>query len=346
MFVVLMFFRFRQQSKKNKLGKTEDKAAFFVVTTMILFVSAFRHEYATSDTGDYMNWFIRTGVTDIESLSWLFEKREWGFFLFQKILYMISPSPLFFMMASSAVIIIPFCFFVRKYSDDIYISFLFFISYEYFPFFMAGIRQAIAMVILISSYKYIRDRKLIKFLLCVYAAYTFHNTAIVFAFAYFIVNLKGTIKQFTVIIVSFLLALIGKDYVTTFLFEILNWDRINSYEKYGGTVTFSGFIILFLILLFCSFYRKKVLARDEKNIHFYNLMYVGVACQAFSEVIGEFFRVSMYFSVFSVILLSKAISVEEHPIYKKIIYILVVIAFGAYLFFRGYARNYLFFWQY
>ncbi|MDR3273469.1 MAG: EpsG family protein, partial [Flavobacteriaceae bacterium] len=87
---------------------------------------------------------------------------------------------------------------------------VFSLLYFFMPGFFAGdmghIRQGMATALCIFSFRYIADRKLYKFLICLYFAYLTHKTAMVFVPAYWIANMKiSTTKAFLIVLLGFIL---------------------------------------------------------------------------------------------------------------------------------------------
>lgn len=234
---------------------------------------------------------------------------------------------------------------IYKYSSEPYISFVALISLGYFYFSMTGLRQTVALSFIILSYKYLRERKPIQFVLLVLIGSLFHSTAIIFLIAYPVINMKIGWKQTTGISVAFLLAYFFKEEILNLLGLFLKSDRFYYYINHGETLTISGFIIQMFIYLFCLYYKRSVLKSNITNLYLYNLLFMGLVFQAFATVIAEFFRVSMYFSVFGILLIPNIISSIKYKKNRVLIYTFVLIALVAYIFWTGNFNDFKFYWQ-
>ena len=89
-----------------------------------------------------------------------------------------------------SLISLAFAIYLKHYSEDYLISILLFIVLGIMGFCMAGMRQAIAIGILMFAYRYARERRLFSFLLCCLIAFGFHNSSLVFIFIYPLLAIK------------------------------------------------------------------------------------------------------------------------------------------------------------
>lgn len=116
---------------------------------------------------------------------------------------------------------------INKFSKSIFWSLFFFIVLQscYLASF-SGARQAFAQPILIFSYRFIHEKRLLPFLICIVIAFCFHKSSIAFIPIYFIAQTKLSIKKLL------LFALIS--FVVVYYFErFVSLGTIVS-ERYGG----------------------------------------------------------------------------------------------------------------
>ena len=76
----------------------------------------------------------------------------------------------------------------------------------------------------------------------------------------------------------------------------------------------------------------------------YNCAFLGLSFQLLSIVIAEMFRISMYFSIFNIVLIPLSIMAEPDQKWCKVEMILITVVLLAYLFVSG-IPQYSFFWQ-
>ncbi len=178
-----------------------------------------------------------------------------------------------------------------------------------YAFFIAGIRQTAAISIVLISYKYLKDGKLIKFVCLIAVAYLIHNTAILFLIAYPLKYLK--VKWwFPVILVGLYIASssIQIDGIVQ-LAELVFKDRFAAYgTSYESTQNESAFFIQ-LALFLIAFFKIRLLAKtDSSNNILFILATVGLFFQSLAGMLAEMSRISFYFCVFDIILIPRALA--------------------------------------
>lgn len=234
---------------------------------------------------------------------------------------------------------------IYRYSSEFYISFITFISLGYFFFSMTGLRQTLAISIILMSYKYLREKKLMTFVLIVICASLFHSSALIFLIAYPLAFLKIGIKHLGALLIGLSIAVFFDDFLRIII-QNFGWnDSLASYAQREVTLNYSGFVIQLTIFLFCLFYKNKVLQGNKDDLSLYNIIFIGLIFQSFTIVVAEFFRLSLYFSIFNIILISKAIMIEEQKKLRSLIYIIILFSFFLYIFWDGTFFSYKFVWE-
>lgn len=112
---------------------------------------------------------------------------------------------------------------------------------------------------------------------------------------------------------------------------------INEYVGYVGSeikLNYTGFIIQSAIFVFCLLYYKQV-TKNRNNLILYNLSFMGMVLQLYSSVIAEFFRVSMYFSIFDIILVPLVLEHEKERRNRSLLLFLVTSVLILYIFIQG-----------
>ena len=127
--------------------------------------------------------------------------------------------------------------FIKRYSPDKMLSILLFLPL-YFQFDMHAARTAVAISISTYSFKYIYEKKPLKFLLVIILASCFHKTALILIVMYFIGNMK--VNKFIGVISMLMVAVL-----TTFIsfsniiFKMLKFLRLNSIANRYSTYIYS-----------------------------------------------------------------------------------------------------------
>lgn len=328
---------------------TKNKRFFVFVASIILFlILALRSITFGTDTIGYVNKYISLSYTSLYELLMNVITRTGKdpfFYLFAKVINLTGANYQIWLAILAGIFCYSVSKLVSKYSVEPYISFIALISLGYFYFSLTGLRQAMALSMIILSYRYLRERELVPFIMMILIGTLFHASAIIFLIAYPSANIKVGLKQGVGIIIALILAYLFKNEVLIIISYLNMGYRYENYLNHGASLTISGFIIQFAIYIFCLYFKKDILKSDIKNLSLYNLLFFGLVFQAFSAVIAEFFRVSMYFSIFSIVLIPKAILSVKDKNMKMIIYLSVLLALVAYIFWTGSFNGFKFYWQ-
>lgn len=229
---------------------------------------------------------------------------------------------------------------------DISISFIVLFMLGLFAFFVSGIRQTAAMSILLLSYSYFdrlkiyniknfyKDSDFWKFLLCVILAYSIHKSSILFLIAFPLKDIK--VKWWYVVVAGslFFLAQYIKIDSIVIITRLLFQDRFETYgDSYLSELSMSGYFLQFILFLICYFRRNQLVSKNPQNIMLINMAFLGLCFQSMTGLIGEFFRVSFFFSIFDVILIPRALHEYNSVSNYKMIVTLFVCLSLYYLFF-------------
>lgn len=236
-----------------------------------------------------------------------------------------------------------FCAFIYRFSDQPLISLLLMLAL-FFSFTLTGLRQAMAMAILFFAYRFMLEKKLSHFIIAVIIASLFHSTAIIFLPAYFIAKLRLGWKQFVAIAIALVVALA----FPSLFVNTIEWLGFS--EGYDDTLNWSGYIIQLFMLVFCAFSLSD-LSKDlpeEKRYRIQaliNCMTVGLCFQGFAIIVGEAFRMSMYYSIGCTAAIPNIIAWRTDSKNRFLWYFTVGSALLLYmLYIRAYS-NIHFFWQ-
>lgn len=331
------------------LIKRQYKGIYVSLAGILLFcIAAFRSINVGPDTGKYVDKYLNLPYESVHYFWNNFingEGKDPFFYLFSKIISEFGAGPQLYIAILSGIFIYPVSRLIYKYSNNPYISYMTLIALGYLYFSFSGLRQALALSILICSYKYLRNRKPILFALLVMVASLFHSSALLFFIAYPLAYIKVGINH----IIAIFAALIATFFFSAqikYLIGIFAWnENLSGYAEAQTTLSFSGFIIQLLVYLFCLTSYRKIIDRNFKDTSLYNLLLLGLVFQAMATNVAEFFRISMYFSIFNVLLIPKAISSIKDKNLRVIVYLSIFLALLAYIFWTKKFIGLRFFWQ-
>lgn len=188
----------------------QKRKTFLCITVCLLLfsLSSLRSVHTGVDYLNYMREFEAIGKHSWEYL--LHSRWEPGYLLVNKLMAYISTEPFFFALFTSGISIIGYGYYINKYSEDVWLSFVVFITMGFYTSTFNIMRQAFAMVVVLFAIRYLISRDLKKYLVCILIACIFHYSAM-FAFLlypfcrvkinviYFILLLAGCFLFFNVL---------------------------------------------------------------------------------------------------------------------------------------------------
>lgn len=323
-----------------------------IIGIMLLILIGCRHiSMGISDTENiYIPTYERILETNFRDINKVFYK-DLLFHYFTKIFSLLINNSQLWITIVALPLIFLYCRFVYKYSNRPSLSFLLFLSLNYYGMCFTLMRHSIALALVISSYSFLKERKLTKFILIILLASMFHKTAIVFLVAYPLYTMKFNVKQFIVIIIALMLSVTVGDRLFSIALSILKADRYQSYADSESALSLMNFYINFLILM-CSFVFYRYFSKENSNEieGLMNLNTISCIALAFTPVLGEMYRISMFFGIFNTILLPNVLALKgKNDKYKTMIYFCMYLIFI--LYFLGISLQnaqiipYKFFWQ-
>lgn len=233
-----------------------------------------------------------------------------------------------------------FCYVMSKYSKNHFISVLFFVSQLYFYFSMTGLRQTLAMGICFFAIDFAYRKKIVPFIILVLLASMFHSSALILILFYVTKNWKLGIKQWLLVAAAMFMAMFFSGVINQIV-EMLAWSEgLANYSEVTTGLSWSGFIIQIVILIFCLYFLKTYKKDEEDKRFWINLLFLGVIFQTFSVNIDNIFRMGMYFGVYGAVAIPNAIVIQRSTRNRMILYTGVSLALLLYLFKSGRWTNF------
>lgn len=203
---------------------------------------------------------------------------------------------------------------------------------QFYYLYLSAFRQSIAITIFIYSISYIKDRKLLKYSISILLAFFFHKSVLILYPIYFIFNYKLKIKMWLNIFLYLtlnILSLIPQiQYKIIFIFykvvSILGLGKLSeSYLFKENSIEIKNMILLLCLMIFYKFLSYK------KEDYFINkLLFCYIVIEVLSNMIGIFYRVEIYFTVFYCIFLTELILYCNKSIIFKLLKISLILFIG------------------
>lgn len=318
----------------NGKNNVKDNIYLFISFGVFNFLVANRAVTVGNDTMTYATLFNTISKSNIDTLEMRYEK---GFIYLNKILSFIWDDPQILFITASLIVMISFGVYIKRYSQNIWLSVMLFFTFGYYSGSNNTIRQFIAISIILWSYEYIFKRKLIKFIIVVLIASQFHSTAIIFLAAYPLSRLKLNKKN-----TLFLLGGAGVGYIAFDIIFQLFLNVFPVYSYYIGSEYMTGDIRLasvmnFLVLVIIGLLYW--ITKDNKKIKIVNsntanileiYMLISILLTFISFKFNLIERCAEYFTVSILIILPNTITRLKEKNLKITVYILATIFFMLY----------------
>ena len=293
-YAVLFVFAFMARPLKRKDESKYNKVLFIVSSIVIVLILGLRHQSMGVDLR-YQSYNGYLGAFDsITSCPWSIIwnidvlNYERGYIIYNKLVGFLGADRQIFLFVTAAVSIVPIMYYLSKNSKNMLLSIIIYLGLPVFLMCFSGLRQSIAIGITSLSMIYIKKKSLMKFVLLVLLASTFHFTAIVFLVAYPMYYIKISDKWDVISIISIPVVYS----LRLSLFNILS-RLFKDDAKTTDTGAFTLFIIFVLIYVAMLIFNKK---RNRLG-GYINIFYLACLCQAFSGVYYTAMRIGYYFMI-------------------------------------------------
>lgn len=340
MLLIILVCISREDSCKTEKAK---KWNFIFALLPVFVLIAFKSEYIGRDTFNYLNTFSEVG-DEIDFGEDGERVREYGFQYLEIILNRITDNSQSLLITLGILTVVSLYSFIRNTAKSWCLALYFFICLGFFQFVMTGIRQSMAIEIMLFAYPFIKKKKVIPYMLMVGLACLFHKSAIVCAPLYVIANMALNRKNMFFMIIVMFIMLFFADKLLLTAADVMNYN-------YGIERTNNGQIFLSIVLLLTFFaYRNKdiILAQNRDVKYLFNSNYVSVLLWIMRMVSRTVERLSFYFMPYTYVLLEQTISsqpIGRRQTYKVVVIVLATTLFLYRLVYQDDINNYSFFWQ-
>ncbi len=319
----------------DKAGDKKSKYYFFIslIPFIVLFlISALRYKVGRDYTDTYVYTFnkILQGSQNIRA--------DLGFLLLNKIIIWFDGSAQWFFVLTSFIINFFVSKSIFKQSKNKMLSFFIYICGTFFFFSLNGIRQAIAMSFFYYSFRYVKEKKLYKYIICNLCGFLFHNSAILFLPLYFILskNFSKKIKAFILVIVIILSNVIVPIIINMLISTKYGMYLTNGAYEALSTFNLSTFINIFIWLAYELGIKKK----DDMDNIYSNCHFIGILVSLFLTRIPLAIRIFVsfrYVEFLSVPNLIDKIALKRK--YKFLIILGIMMVYFMYFIYGVYIQN-------
>lgn len=353
--LALLILGFSFISTENKTTKTR-----YCVTIGIalIIVSGLRSYMIGTDTPGYVKSFQNTLPLTwdlfVDSLS----EMEFLYYAYKGIVRIFTDNYTWFLLPIAIFYIISVVKFIKKYSSFPEISFLMFMSMGYFSFSMAGLRQTVAMGILLFATDKMLDKKYVNAALLILLASCFHISTLIYFVALVLCFLPLNKWFIGLVVVATAIFYFGGNRVTTIIVDLI-WGEKRGYREleFGGTSTL--YLLIIVVVATMIFYPNILKYSKTKKIHrdnaleidtlFTKMLLFSIPFQVMAIYQASAFRVAMMFHFPLIVLLPNVINKQKDGgsvlIAKIIVIVCLLYQLFAIAYWSGDINPFTFFWQ-
>lgn len=301
---------------------------------LMLYVHSMVDVNSIPDIYEYRDGFNQTFNMPIERCFIWGEsiiKIEPGFVVFLKLMSTISRSFRFFLIVTSAIMLICYYILIRKYSTNYSLSVLFLLLGQ-FGISMYVLRQYLVISLFLIAFPLIHNKKLWKFLLLTVLCFTIHQTAVLFVLVYYFYNCKDRNLFINLIILGVVLFL-GFQLLVNFSAEYLSGYGSYIIENDKGQNLKQPLLWIFYLLLYLYFAKKHAL---ESGINRFVFVLTALSVVFYIAGIGVWAvgRMVWYYSAILFLLIPLIVSYMRKR-YIRIIFVSFSILVQYYMTFLG-----------
>ena len=331
----------------------------FFVCILLILQSGLRNVAVGPDTYQYMCTFESVSMwswADVwqNFISVYIEGvgKDAGYSLFVKFFtQFISTDYQIYLLCVAIIFFSSFGYFLyanTKKISDVFFAVLYYQVFFYTFFSITGIRQTLATAICLWSYnRYIKQQKMISFLICMFVASMIHQSALLFVLLYFVANYKNSRKLFKIVLLILPFLFVGAKVFTAKLASLAVTD---TYLGYADETTSGawGFSIFYSALILVGYIRyKEIMNRNKDAYRIYNAVTLGLLFLPMTFVSAALMRVVQYFSFFCILFFPMIFTEEickNRQIWDimKVIFVILLL----YKLCTSAGTEYAFFWEY
>lgn len=305
--------------------------ASLLVVLLSVFYSLRVYLFNYKVTGDYKEYYLWFKYTSFENFSTTFGNI--GFDILISIFKLFSNNFNVFIFLCGIVIFFGVCSYVNKTASNFTASMILFVSFC-FDSSMNIMRQWMACAIFLYAFKYIHQKRLIKYLFFCLVAAMFHNSALLMVVLYPFTNWNIKLQNKIFLSVSIgVVVMLGYSKLIYYLLFFASKFGVNYAEKYLGfgnidLGNYTPFCIAVVSATITTLLYKKCRLTENQTICLPH-MYMAIATTMLNPVDIVFNRISVYTFVSSIVAIpnvSKFFEAKQNS--RKIIIVIMCVLFS------------------
>lgn len=294
-------FKYLKPRRGNAVTNEREGAKYFLILSCaeLIILVGIRGYTVGADTETYLQALryyreLPRGEMLTAGLVYPFDF-EIGYFIFLKICAFIGLSDTAFLFLVAIIIYIPVFVAIYKMSKNPYMSILVYFAFSLFAYSLGIFRQMIAMSIVLCGVDFIRDRKLLKYLLLVVLAMTFHLTAVLAVVLYIIYPLRWKINAVMMSLLSLAALVFGSVFIKVIVTFMPQYSGYTVANKHGGSYLM---LLLYAVIFVLACFAVRCKNPEGYDKIAFDALTLVLFVQSLGYSLEIFGRIIGYFSIF------------------------------------------------
>ncbi len=251
--------------EKQEISIGIDRVLFACVVIPLIVFAGLRTSY--NDTYSYISGFNSMNLYQLQVVfqSEFNISNVYGFTLLTYAVKVFTDNVKIYLAICSALYIIPSFLFIRKYSVNLCVSTLLFMTMGLYTFSLGGVKQSISMGMLIIGFEYLMRHKYVVYYLFCLIAISFHTYAVIAL----VLPLLGTRlwnRRTVYAMIIMVLCGIGMSYITPIIVTIIDLlgKEISEETLSSGSVNIIR-VFVYLVPLFLIVLNRKTIESSSED---------------------------------------------------------------------------------
>ena len=277
------------------------KKKYYVIIMAVIhaFVCGFRYQYLTGDLQTYHNDFVMLPQYGWFSDEVIQEGRNSGFYMFMKLIAMITNSNYqAFLLIVAVIIEVAVALLIYKYSPRPWLSYLVWNCIGFYIFGFSAVKQSLSMAFIVFAMICILESRLKYFIFFVLIAGFIHAPAFAFLPAYWLAKKRINMWMIGGYIIAAGIIFAFRDQIVVFVSEYYYEEDTMEILQFG-TEGLGGRFFLIVLILICGVVLKGFREKEFESL--FHVIVVSAIFQMFSVYNNVFTRFADYYFQFSIL---------------------------------------------
>lgn len=343
------FFTLVVAKISNVVNNAKNNKKFICIFWGLIYflIAALRGRNIGGDTDIYVNsFYIVSSLPYKEAAQYI--GRDPFFYVFISFVGKIWCNYTFLFSIVAFLFTSAITYFIYKYSDDPFLSWIIMLAFNLYQFSLTAMRQTIAISFIIFASSFLIEKKFFRGLIFVFIASLFHKTALCFllVFIFYKVKISKTFLYFSFVLLGITYSF--RSQIAEIFFQFFNEDGREFFVE-NRNAGFTMLLVIAAIYVFCViFVKKEWLKESEIAQKMFVLSFFALIFETLVPSQSIFFRLAFYFLFGFTALLPNMINNCIIDSKKTVYAIFFVVLSIQYLFFTigsCYITPYCTFWQ-